>query len=139
MAIQFDTDQRPGLAEPGLSELLSGIVRDAQDLVRQQLNLFQVELRNDLRKTVTATIPLVAGLVVVLLSGIIGSFAIAHALSHFWPALPLWGAYAIVTGALLAIGGGLVLWSRSQFKTFSPLPEQSLEGLKENIQWKTKR
>jgi hypothetical protein len=64
----------------------------------------------------------------------------AHLISWAWPEhVTLWGGYAIVGGALAALGIALVLWGKAKFSTFSPLPEQTMEGLKENIQWKTNK
>jgi len=122
--------------EPSLTGLVTGIVHDAQELIRQQLTLFQVELKNDLRRTAMASIPLALGAIVGLISLIVLAHAGALGLIALWPDLHPAGAYAIVGGILLVIGVGLAWWAKSQFDSFNPLPEQSIEGLKENIQWK---
>jgi hypothetical protein len=126
-------------SQPGLTTLVSGIVHDAQDLIRQQLTLFQVEVKNDLRRTTAATLPVVAGIVVGLLAGIILAHALALGLQRLWPDLPLWGSYAIVGGILAVVGGAMIAWGIAKFKSFNPLPDQTVEGLKENLQWQTKR
>jgi len=133
MPIQMDHE-----TQPGMTTLVSGIIQDAQDLVRQQLTLFQVELKNDLRRTTAASLPLVAGAVASLLAGIILAHALAHALPQIWPNLPLWGSFAIVGGILAVAAGAMVGCGIAQFKKFNPLPDKSLEGLKENIQWQKK-
>jgi uncharacterized membrane protein YqjE len=126
--------------QPGLTSLVSGIISDAQDLVKQQLTLFQVEVKNDMRRTLAATIPIVIGGVVCLLAGIMLCVMLAHLIHWLWPdTIPLWGGYAIVGGAFAALGLALVFWGKAQFSKFSPLPDQTVEGLKENIQWQTKR
>jgi len=124
--------------EPGVSTLVGGIIQDAQKLVRQQLTLFQVEFKNDAHRTIAASIPLLAGMVVSLVAAIILAIMVAHLLPWIWPQLPLWGGFAIVGVPLAIAGGALVLAGKSKFESFNPLPEQSLEGLKENIQWQTK-
>lgn len=121
----------------GVASLVNGIVQDAQDLIHQQLTLFQVEIKKDIRRTRDAAIPLVIGAVVGLVSGIILSAMAAHLLHEVFH-LPLWGGFAIVGGALAVAGGALVLWGKNKFDSFNPLPEKAVEGLKENIQWKTK-
>lgn len=125
--------------QPGVTTLVSGIIQDAQQLLRQQLTLFQVEFKNDTRRTIAASIPLLVGMMICLLAGIILTIMAAHLLPWIWPQLPLWGGFAIVGGMLAIAGGALVLVGKSKFATFNPLPEQSLEGLKENIQWQTKK
>ena len=94
-----------------------------------------------MRRTLAATVPIIVGGVVCLLAGILLSVMLAHLLNYLWPETipPLWGGYAIVGGMLAALGGGLVFWGKAQFTKFNPLPDQTVEGLKENIQWQTKR
>jgi hypothetical protein len=121
-----------------LTPLVAGIIGDAQALIRQQLTLFQTELKNDLRRTKEATIPLGIGVVVCLLAGLILSMACAYLIVYIWPTCQPFVAFGIV-GILLAIfGGGLVYTGKAKFDAFNPVPEKAVEGLKENIQWKTK-
>ena len=124
--------------QPGVTTLVSGIIQDAQKLLRQQLTLFQVEFKNDTRRTIAASVPLVVGILMSLAAGIILAIMVAHLLPWIWPRLPLWGGFAIVGASLAVVGATLVLKGKSRFAAFNPLPEQSLEGLKENIQWQTK-
>jgi len=123
---------------PALTPLITGIVNDAQALIRQQLTLFQTEVKNDLRRTKEASIPIAVGSVVALLAGIVLSLALVYLLVYIWPQLSLFAAHGIV-GLLLALVGGILVYTgKAKFDTFNPLPEKSVEGLKENIQWKTK-
>jgi len=121
----------------GMADLVNGIIHDAQDLIRQQLTLFQVEIKKDLHRTRDAAIPLAIGAVVCLLAGMVLSIMLAHLLHEVFH-LPLWGGFAVVGGVLALGGGALVLWGKNRFESFNPLPDQAVEGLKENIQWKTK-
>lgn len=122
----------------GITDLVSGIVSDAQDLLKQQLTLFQVELKNDLRRSRDAALPLVIGAVVCLMGGLLLCFMLVHLL-HEFAHLPLWQGYVIVGGVLALLGGALALWGKTKFDAFNPLPDQAVEGLKENLQWKTKK
>jgi len=123
-----------------ITSLVSGIVHDAQDLIRQQLKLFQVEIRNDTRRTIAATIPMIIGWFLCLVAVLILAVMAAHLIAWAWPeTVPLWGGYAIVGGVLAVLGIALVFWGKAQFSKFNPLPDQTMEGLKENLQWKTKR
>jgi len=123
----------------GLTSLVSGIIQDGQDLIRQQLHLFQVELKNDLKRTSHATIPLIIGGVLAGMGGFLLFVMVALLLHSLWPnAISLWGGFGIVSAVLLVAGVGFLLWGKSQFDAFNPLPDKSVEGLKENVQWKTK-
>src|SRR5437870_4319337 len=104
MQNQFETDQHPGF-----SELVGGIVHDAQVLMRQQLTLFQVEIKNDFHRTIAAVIPLIAGATVLFVGVIMAAMAAAFLLNAIWPALPVWGGFAIVAGALVVLGAVLVV------------------------------
>jgi len=132
-------EHEPDVQQPSVTNLVSGIVDDAQRLVRQQLELFQVEVKNDTRRTLTASIPIVVGLMVGLLAAAMLAVTLAFGLMAIWPQLPAWGAFAVVTGVLAALGGGLIAWGAAKFATFSPLPDQTVEGLKENLTWQTKK
>jgi hypothetical protein len=125
-------------ASPGLTPLITGIVNDAQALIRQQLTLFQTEMKNDLRRTKEASIPLAAGVVVCFLAGFILCMALAYLIVFLWPACPYFVAFGIVGIILGIIGGVLVFTGKTKFDAFNPLPEKTVEGLKENIQWTTK-
>src|SRR4051794_33972921 len=112
--------EQTNTASPGITPLITGIVNDAQALIRQQLTLFQTELKNDLRRTKEATIPLVIGGFVALLAAIFLCLAVAHLILYIWPNCPWFVAYGIVGLVLAAIGGGLVYAGKSKFDTFNP-------------------
>lgn len=123
----------------GITTLISGILSDGQELIKQQLQLFSVELKNDLKQTRNATIPLIAGSLVAAV-GLMFLFVTA-ALWIEWQwreTIPMWGAFGIVTLLFLVVGGILLFLGKNQFDAFNPLPDKTLEGLKENVQWKTK-
>jgi hypothetical protein len=125
-------------SSPGITPLITGIVNDAQALIRQQLTLFQTEVKNDLHRTKEASIPLAVGAIVCFLAGIILCIAIALLIVYLWPACPYFVAFGIVGVVLAIVGGVLVYTGKAKFDAFNPLPEKAVEGLKENIQWKTK-
>ena len=57
--------------------------------------------------------------------------ALLHELA-LWP----WWASALTVGAVFAvIGGALIAVGVQRFRSFNPLPDQSVEALKENLQW----
>jgi len=133
------TDQpRPDRNGESVTRLLSGIVEDAQALIQQQLTLFQVELKNDLRRTRNAAIPLMVGVLVCGLAAIMLCAMVALLLDQVL-VLPWWAGFAGVGGVLMVVGGLMVFWGKTRFDAFNPLPDQTVEGIKENIQWKTNK
>jgi len=134
MANQMETE-----AEPGVGSLMGGILDDARELLVQQLALFQSEIKNDVHKVTMASIPLVIGGLFLMVAAILLAVAGAHLLVALLPALPLWGGFAIVGGLFLPLGLGFVLWGNSKLNAISAPPDKTIEGLKENIQWTTKK
>jgi hypothetical protein len=60
-------------------------------------------------------------------------------LSWQWPALPLWGSFLISGGVIAAIGICLLVTGKATLDRARLSPDTALQGLKENLQWKTKK
>lgn len=134
MATSIETEAQGG----EVSTLVKGIIEDARQLLVQQLTLFHVELKRDAREALQACIPLLFGVVFFFVALLTLSIGASHLLSWIWPELPLWGGFAIIGGGIGAIAVALVAISWLQFDSLTPPAEKSVEGLKENLQWKTK-
>jgi hypothetical protein len=121
-------------SDESMTKLISGIISDAQELVRQQLAMFRTELKHDVRRTKQALVALVIGLALVSVGATLLCFMAVYGLEAAFE-LPLWACFGIV-GGLLALGGGLAFYSAlRQFNEFNPLPDESAQALKENMQW----
>jgi len=130
--------------DASVTELVTGILHDAQDLIKQQFELLKYEVRDDIRKTINASLFLVAGGVVAVI-GVIHLTLMLVYLLH-WASnrhlfvndnLPLWACFGICGGLAVLIGGGLIYAGMHKFASFNPLPDQSAQALKENVQWIT--
>jgi hypothetical protein len=118
--------------DTSVTGLVKGILEDLQDLTKQQFALFKQEVKEDMTKTRNAALPMVMGLVVAL----VGVLLLAHGLAWVLAALglPTWAAFLIVGAVITGAGAVLFLIGQHQFATFNPLPDRSLEALKENVQ-----
>lgn len=126
------TDLHTG-AEPNVTRLITGIIGDIQELLQQQLALFRHEVQADFQRTRQAALVLGIGAGLGLLGLGLLLFMLVFLL-HEAAGLPLWGSFGLVGGGLLIAGGVLVLVGRQQFSAFNPLPDESAQALKENIQ-----
>jgi hypothetical protein len=130
MATAYETN-----GEPRISTLVSGIVADGQELLKQQLALFKCEIREDLRKLRYAAIFLAIGCVMILPAAVLLCVMLVHLLNWAWPAIPLWGCYAIVGGTLAVGAGVLVAIGAKALASLSSVAGESVGALKENWRW----
>jgi hypothetical protein len=126
------TDLQTG-PETSLSELVTGIVKDVQELLAQQLKLFKEELSADFRKSKEAAVSLAFGGGALLLAVGLLCLMLVYLL-HEVATLPLWACFGIVGGVLAVLGGALVFAGKHQLDTVTPFPQESAQALKENVQ-----
>jgi hypothetical protein len=131
-------------SEQSVATLVSGIVTDLQDLIKQQLQLTRKEIEADFRKTREAASLLIAGIGVMFFGGFAFCLMLAHLIHYLAipagyvrdPAtIPLWVCHSIVAAVFLVVGGGLAYAGKKKFDSFNPLPDESAQVLKENIEW----
>jgi hypothetical protein len=127
-------------SETSVTSLVTGILNDAQELIKQQLALFKREVQEDIRKTKEAASSLALGVGTSVAGGSLLCFMIVHLLHWAWPdQLPLWGCFGIVGGVLTVTGCALAYAGKKKFESFNPLPDESAQAMKENVQWLTNR
>src|SRR5262249_51189879 len=117
-----------------LTELVSGIIDDSQQLLKQQMQMFKAEIKQDLHKTTDAAKYLGIGIAVVAVGGLMLVFALDYLLKWAFPDLALWACFAIVGGVFVAVGVGLIWGGTRLLKSSNPLPDQSVQALQENVQ-----
>jgi len=134
------SDVQTGPEQPHtVTGLVSGIVTDTQELCKQQIALLKHEVREDLRKTRDAALALGAGVGVLALGVVFLMTALALLLAWAIPGLPVWGGFGILAVVLIIGGLVLLLAGKRKFDSFNPLPNETAEALKENVQWIAKQ
>ena len=125
--------ERPESFDKSLGNLLKELLHDFRHLIHQEIALVKAEMNEKLMLLAT-----VAGLFAG--AAILGLFAFGVITAaiilvvDLW--LAAWLAAVIVAGAYLAIAGILVLIARSRLeKAGGPVPEQTVESLKEEVAW----
>jgi uncharacterized membrane protein YqjE len=122
--------------EPSVVSVVSGLVNDAEKLVKQEFELLKVEIKSDARQMAIAAIPMIAGVLACGVGMIVLAFALAHVLIAVWPSLPVWAAYGIV--AVVIITAGVVAVWRGKEMFTEPIRDV-LEPAKEDRPWTVKK
>jgi len=135
------TTEPRSTAEPSTTSLLGGIISDFGDLIKQEIRFAQAEFKSDLGKAREAATALAIGVGVASLSGLLLAWMLVHLLhwatspAEMDPAkLPLWACFGIVGLVFGIIGGVLVMGGIKKFQANNPLPDQTAQTIKENVQ-----
>lgn len=133
----FEREQLPPNTagnESSVAELLSGLIEDAQHLVRKEVDLAKKEVTIELDKVKQGVIALGTGFGIAAVGGILLAQMLVYLVQDL-TGLTLWIAYLIV-GALFAIIGGVLLQRGSkQMQEVDPVPHQTIESVRKDIAW----
>jgi hypothetical protein len=124
----------PHNSGPTMGQLVSDLMADVKQLIRQELALAKHEVRGEVRKAMGALIALGAGVGLAALGGLLLIIMVVHLLHALTP-LPLWACYGIV-GGLCAIVGFIMLYlGKRQIAQIEIVPPQTMATMKENARW----
>ena len=127
-------DVRDGTARESenLGDLFTRLTEDLSRLVRDEVELAKVEINDTVEKVKAGGVSIGVAGVLGLMAFVMLSFAAAWGLAEVVPAgvafLIVGGAYGLVALALLALG-------RQRLKAVKPVPEQTVETIKEDVAW----
>jgi hypothetical protein len=121
-------------AEPDLKTLLGTLLRDSENLLRQQLELFKSEVRQQAGRVGAAGLCLGAGAGLVAAGGLLSTAMLVHLL-HRQTRLPLWACYGLVAGGAAAAGAGLLARGRRLAAGLHFELPQTVRGVQENVTW----
>ncbi len=117
--------------ERPLGELLSDVTTKLQTLVRKEVELARSEIKQELSKATKGIAAFAGAAVVGLLAAIALVFAAAWGLTEV---VPEGVAFLIVGILLLAVAGVLAAQGRKKVAEVNPVPEQTVETVKEDVQ-----
>ena len=112
--------------------LVSGVIKDLQELVRAEIQLAKTEIKEDATAAGKAVGAMVAGGLVGLVGFIFLMLTLVYVLD-IW--LPLWVSALIVAAVLLVVAAVLALWGKNQLAATKLGPEQTIATLKEDQEW----
>ena len=118
--------------DQSLGELFGRVTSDLSALVRSEMQLAKVEIKEEVRTAGKAGGLLGGGAFTGYFALLFVSFAIALLLATF---LPDWVAFLIV-GALYGIAAAVLLSKgKKELDNVDPVPHQTVETLKEDVEW----
>lgn len=127
------TTVQNGLRDRSTAELVKRLSQQASALVRQEIQLAKTEVREKTAEASTGVGALAAAAVAGMLA--LGAFT-AFLILALDGAMPAWAAALCVTVLWVLAGTGLALYGRQQLREMeTPVPEKTLETLKEDIEW----
>lgn len=128
-------------AEPdynSIGGLISGILADLRTLIREEIALARIEIRDQIARTKSAAISFAIAVAAFVLGGTFLLIAIALGIAALlnWPA---WAGF--LTVATLLIGGGAAAFmaARKQLTSVHGVPVETVSTLKENSEWIARR
>ena len=130
-----DSGERGGAQDTGLDgvgALISGLIKDIQDLVRGEIKLATTELKEDATAAGKGIGFLVAGGLIGLIALVFVALA-ASALLDKW--MQTWIAVGIVAVALAVIAAILAMSGKNKLSASNMKPEQTIDSLKEDKEW----
>ena len=119
-------------ADKSLGELVSQVSSDFSELVSTQLELAKTEIKEEVARAGKGAGMLTGGGLAAYLAIVLLSFAAAWGLSE---AMPTGFAFLIVGVVWAAVAGALVMSGRNQLRSVHPVPEQTKQTIKEDVQW----
>ena len=130
--VRPDGHDRPDVEANSVGDLLGRVTGDLSTLLRQELELAKVELRQEAAKAGKAGGLFggagVLGHLTVAFLALALTFALGNVMDLGWAAL--------IVAALLAVGTVvLVSRGRTQLRQITPVPQQTVETVKEDVQW----
>lgn len=129
-----DGDRPDGdLREHSIGELVKDLASETSTLVRQEIDLAKAEMTDRGKRAGKGVGMLAAGAAVALLA--LGALT-ACLIAVLDLAMPTWAAALIVTAVYAAIAGALLMSGRNQVREAAPpIPEQTIDSVKEDVQW----
>jgi len=118
--------------------LLRGILMDLRTLIREEIALARVEIREQAGRARAAAMSFGIAAAALLFGGTFLLIAIATGIAELldWP---VWTGFLIVAVLLSIVGFVTLASGRKQLRSVHAVPEETVSTLKENSEWIAKR
>lgn len=121
-----------GAEERSLPQLLSDMTTELATLMRKELQLARVETKEEVTKAGKAGGLFAGAGLAAYMALLLFSFAAAWGLANI---MPTGLAFLLVGVVYVVVAAVLYAQARKALKQVSPVPEQTVETLKEDVEW----
>lgn len=128
----FARERASDTSNESIAALLGGVVADAQQLVRREVDLAKQEVLIEVDKVKQGAISLGIGGGVLALGGIMLLLMLVYGLNE-WFGLPLWASFLIVGGVLAIAGAVLLFIGMNRLKKVDPVPHETIEEVRKDV------
>ncbi|HVE75032.1 MAG TPA: phage holin family protein [Mycobacteriales bacterium] len=118
--------------EPSLGQLVASATRDLSSLMRQEVHLAKVEIKQEVSSAAQGAGLFGGAGVAGLMALIFLSISAAYGIEHL--GVPLGCSFFLVGIGYLVVAGGLVLSGKRKLARVGP-PEQTIQTVKDDIAW----
>jgi uncharacterized membrane protein YqjE len=118
--------------ERSVADVLQDILRNLREMVRSEVRLAKVEIRDEARRAVSSGIWIAAGVVGALSAWIFLLWTVAYLLAT---RMSMWAATLVVAVVIACVAGALIIGGIRRVKRIQPIPERTIESVKENLEW----
>jgi hypothetical protein len=123
--------------KPGLMELVSGILRDATDIMAKEVMAARLEMRDELEKVKSTAMLMGMGAVALMIGGILLALTLVYLLQDF-SGLDLWICYGVIGAVISGLGVIVLFMGTRRAAATNLVPTESIEKAKEDARWITR-
>lgn len=117
-------------------EIVEDVLRDVREIVRGEVRLARAEMMEKVRRSGLAGAYLGGAAVVGLLSA--GCFA-AMCIALLALVMPVWLAALVMWVLFMCAAGAAFYMGREKLKNIEPVPQRTVQTVKDNLQWAKQR
>ena len=118
--------------ERSIADVLQDILRNVQEMVRSEMRLAKVEIREEARRAVSSSVWIAVGAVGAVSAWVFLLWTLAYALAT---RMPMWAATLVVSVVMAASAIVLIMGGIRRAKRIQAIPERTVESVKENLEW----
>lgn len=128
----------PDTHDQTIRSLIRGILADLRTLIRDELALARVEMKEHAGRARAAAVSLGVAVAALVFGVVFLLVAAATALSDVltWP---VWAGFLVVAGVLALVGLVMLSSGRRRLHTVRAVPDETVSTIKENSEWIAKR